>query len=628
LADVLLDLKDRQPGRSVLLALDVPGHSSLPRDEQILLTEYVVHLALTLMQLRKAGHYLRLILVGNASGAIYAALSAAVDEVLAAPGALVQVLPPQAVHRITGQRAASPTVDHLVTSGVADRLIPGAIMRYNTYHQIEAVVKRAPHSIALDLGGGALVTYKQLDETVSRFHARLLALGLQQGDRVVAQIDKSVEALYLYLACLRSGIVFVPLNTAYQQSELEHFVVDAQPKLVVCRSVNVAIFASLAEGKSTLCMTLDSDGGGSFIEFATSESSRPETAHVQADEVAVIIYTSGTTGRSKGAMVTHRNLVSNARTLIDTWQFSSSDVLLHALPVFHVHGLFVANHCALFSGARIIWRQKYDPAQVVRDLSRATVFMGVPTFYTRLLEQKEFDRALCSTMRLFISGSAPLLAETFRTFEQRSGHRILERYGMSEAGMIASNPLLGERRAETVGFPLPGVDVRVADRNDQALPAGQPGSIQIRGSNVFAGYWRMPEKSAEEFTADGFFRTGDLGRFDLRGYLSIVGRAKDLIISGGYNVYPKEVELLLDEIPGVSESAVIGLPDPDFGEAVTAIIVLQGTTAFDEYAAISLMKQRIANFKVPKRIIVVDELPRNAMGKVQKAELRSRFAAK
>jgi malonyl-CoA/methylmalonyl-CoA synthetase len=348
---------------------------------------------------------------------------------------------------------------------------------------------------------------------------------------------------------------------------------------------------------------------------------------VEPDALAAIIYTSGTTGRSKGAMVTHRNLSSNARTLVEYWGFSARDVLLHALPIFHVHGLFVANHCALLSGARMLWHRRFDAKLVLRDLPRSTVLMGVPTFYTRLLAEPAFGPAACPHMRLFISGSAPLLMETFQQFEARMGQRILERYGMSEAGMITSNPVYGERRGGTVGLPLPGVFVRIADDDDHPLLEGASGGIQIRGSNVFRGYWRMPEKTREEFTADGWFRTGDVGRFDAQGYLSIVGRAKDLIITGGYNVYPKEIELVIDAIAGVLESAVIGLPHPDFGEAVTAVVVARAGAELSELQIIQHVKGQLANYKVPKRVILLPDLPRNAMGKVQKNVLRQRYGS-
>jgi malonyl-CoA/methylmalonyl-CoA synthetase len=372
-------------------------------------------------------------------------------------------------------------------------------------------------------------------------------------------------------------------------------------------------------------LMLNEDGSGSLGEAAAAAGTGFQTAMRSSDDVAAIIYTSGTTGRPKGAMVSHGNVLSNARALIAVWNFTPRDVLLHALPIFHVHGLFVANHCALLSGASLLWHRKFDAAAVIRDLPRATVFMGVPTFYTRLLAEPGFGRSQAQPVRLYISGSAPLLAETFAQFESRTGQRILERYGMSEAGMITSNPLHAERRAGTVGFPLPGVEVRVADADDRPLPAGETGMIEIRGPNVFRGYWRMPEKTREEFSADGWFRTGDVGCFDGDGYLAIVGRAKDLIITGGYNVYPKEIELALDRLPGVAESAVVGVPHPDFGEAVTAAVVPAGGAVLDEAQLIAALKSELANYKVPKRVYVVAELPRNAMGKVQKNLLRERY---
>jgi malonyl-CoA/methylmalonyl-CoA synthetase len=372
-------------------------------------------------------------------------------------------------------------------------------------------------------------------------------------------------------------------------------------------------------------MTAGDGAEASLAQRAAVASDQFRTTNAKPDDLAVIIYTSGTTGRSKGAMVTHDNLVSNARALTQEWQFTRDDVLLHALPIFHVHGLFVANHCALTTGACLLWHDRFDATDVVHDLKRSTVLMGVPTYYVRLLGERELSREACSTMRLFVSGSAPLLAETHQAFEERTGHRILERYGMSEAGMITSNPYRGERRAGTVGFPLPGVEVRVVDGVDKPVSANDKGAIQIKGRNVFGGYWRMPEKTREEFTADGWFRTGDIGKFDADGYLSIVGRAKDLIISGGYNVYPKEIEQVIDELPEVQESAVIGVPHADFGEAVTAVAVATAGAQIDEAAVIKTLKTKLAAYKVPKRIYVVDALPRNAMGKVQKNILRERF---
>jgi malonyl-CoA/methylmalonyl-CoA synthetase len=384
----------------------------------------------------------------------------------------------------------------------------------------------------------------------------------------------------------------------------------------------------LVRSRRAPVLTLDNAGGGSLSEAVGSAAPDFMTTKVDAQDLAAIVYTSGTTGRSKGAMLTHGNLVSNAITLVDQWGFTRADVLLHTLPIFHVHGLFVANHCALLSGAKMLWRAKFDANASLEDLSRATVMMGVPTYYTRLLGEPAFGRDTCAHVRLFISGSAPLLLETFREFRSRTGKTILERYGMSEAGMITSNPLDGERRGGTVGLPLPGVAVRLADSDDRVVGATETGAIQIKGDNVFAGYWRNPEKTREEFTSDGWFRTGDVGVFDREGYLSIVGRAKDLIITGGYNVYPKEIELVIDALSGVAESAVVGVQHPDFGEAVTAAIVLHPNAApITEADVIAHLKTQLANYKVPKRVYFLPDLPRNAMGKIQKNVLRHRFSS-
>jgi malonyl-CoA/methylmalonyl-CoA synthetase len=494
----------------------------------------------------------------------------------------------------------------------------------NFFAAVEAANRDRSDRVSLETEGGSIFRFADVFREAGRFARFFSELGLVRGDRVVVQVDKSPAAFFLYLGCLRAGLVYVPLNTAYQRAEIEYFLGDAEPAVIVCRPSTQEMVSELAAGRAKV-FTLDSQGAGTLADAVSKADQEFPSAVSAPDDLAVIIYTSGTTGRSKGAMVTHRNLLTNARALVDAWQFSESDILLHALPVFHVHGLFVANHCALLSGARILWQPKFEPAAVLHALPRASVMMGVPTFYTRLLAEPGFDRAACSAMRLFISGSAPLQPETFKEFAARCGHIILERYGMSEAGMITSNPLHGERRSGSVGFPLAGVAVRVADEADRELPTGTAGGIQVKGENVFAGYWRKPEKTREEFTADGWFRTGDMGVVDKDGYLSIVGRAKDLVISGGYNVYPREIELALDAMPGVIESAVIGIPDPDFGEAVTAIVVMSNSAAFDPQAMIRELKNNMANFKIPKHIHRVDELPRNAMGKVQKAALRERF---
>ncbi len=494
------------------------------------------------------------------------------------------------------------------------------------YLEVARAAADGPDRVAIETEDGVLFTYGELDRTVARTVIALFEAGLQPGDRVAAQVHKSVASLFVYLACLRAGLVYLPLNTAYQSSELDYFLRDAEPGLILVEPENADAITALSNGSvGAPVMTLGEIEQRGLAKRVARASAKFDTRRCNASDLAAIIYTSGTTGRSKGAMVTHGNLVSNARALTQVWQFSSDDVLLHALPIFHVHGLFVANHCALTSGARILWNNRFNAQAVVRQLETATVFMGVPTYYTRLLAESGLSRESCKGMRMFISGSAPLLAETHSEFERRTGHRILERYGMSEAGMITSNPYHGERRAGTVGLPLPGVEVRVVDEADQALAEGQKGAIQVKGENVFSGYWRMPEKTKQEFTDDGWFRTGDIGVFDTDGYLSIVGRAKDLIITGGYNVYPKEIELALDELPQVAESAVIGVPHDDFGEAVTAVVVGKPGAKADEEKIIAALKSKLAGYKVPKRVYFVDALPRNAMGKVQKNLLRERF---
>lgn len=497
-------------------------------------------------------------------------------------------------------------------------------MNANFYAAIEAAGRDRGVSGFIETDDGRIFSHADAAGESARLANLLLALGAKRGDRIAVQAEKSPASLFLYLGCLRAGLVYLPLNTAYQRGELAYFIEDAEPRVIVCSPQSVGLMQDLSAGAAQV-LSLDEHGQGSLTREAVGHAPEFSTVESQANDLAVIIYTSGTTGRSKGAMVTHRNLESNAQTLVEYWKFGENDVLLHALPIFHVHGLFVANHCALLSGAKLLWHRKFDAKLVLRDLPRATAMMGVPTFYTRLLGEQAFTRELSKGIRLFISGSAPLLADTFAEFHARTGQHILERYGMSETGMNTSNPLDGERRAGSVGFPLPGVSVRIAGDHDRILPSGEIGSIQVRGENVFSGYWRMPERTREEFTADGWFRTGDVGVFDGDGYLSIVGRAKDLIISGGYNVYPKEIELVLDAIPGVAESAVIGVPHPDFGESVTAVIVPRKGAQLDAAAIISELKKNLASFKVPKQVYLVDDLPRNAMGKVQKAELRGRY---
>lgn len=497
----------------------------------------------------------------------------------------------------------------------------------NLYLTLKSGFPESPDAPALETESGAIHTYGELDRVSARYANLIASLGVLPGDRIVVQIDKSPEALFLYLACLRAGAVFVPLNSAYQRKELAYFLADAEPRLVVCSPSHEDLFLDLAaEAGNPGVLTLGDHGNGTAPERASTMSNHFDTVQRADDDLACILYTSGTTGRSKGAMLTHLNLASNAQTLHKYWGFVPGDVVLHVLPIFHAHGLFVACHCALLNGSLMLWQPRFDADKVLKLLPRATVFMGVPTLYTRLLEQEGFNRELCAHMRLFVSGSAPLLAETHREFEQRTGQAILERYGMTETVMLTSNPYDGERRAGTVGFPLPGVELRIVDGAGKLLGRDETGHVQVRGPNIFPGYWRMPEKTAEEFTDDGYFRTGDLGLVDQRGYVHLVGRSKDLIITGGYNVYPKEIEGWIDEIEGVRESAVIGLPHPDFGESVTAVIVPEPGVQIDEAAVVARLKGELANFKVPKRVFFLPELPRNTMGKVQKNVLRDTFA--
>ncbi|UZG43435.1 malonate--CoA ligase [Caldimonas thermodepolymerans] len=501
----------------------------------------------------------------------------------------------------------------------------------NLFCALQTAFLARPDDIAIETEDGLGYTWNDLERATAMLANLLESLQLPAGSRVAAHTDKSVEALMLYLATLRAGLVYLPLNTAYQRAELEYFLNDAQPGVVVCASRNLPWVRELADAAGVAHVyTLDADRTGTLLEQAARQGDRHAPARRRADDLAAILYTSGTTGRSKGAMLTHGNLLSNALTLKDYWDWQPGDVLIHALPIFHVHGLFVASHGALLNGSKMLWLSKFEPRAVIERLPRATVFMGVPTLYVRLLAEPGLTREACARMRLFISGSAPLLIETFREWQARTGHTILERYGMSETVMLTSNPCRaadGERIGGTVGKPLPGVGVRVVDDAGQPCPVGEIGHVQVRGPNVFKGYWRMPEKTAEEFTADGWFRTGDVGRFDERGYLTIVGRSKDLIISGGYNVYPAEIEGHLNEMPGVAESAVVGVPHADFGEGVIAIVVPRPGAQLDEAEMIARLKQQIANYKVPKRIFFEPELPRNAMGKVQKNLLREQHRA-
>jgi malonyl-CoA/methylmalonyl-CoA synthetase len=479
----------------------------------------------------------------------------------------------------------------------------------------------------LMLPDGGVISYAEAYERSGKLANQFTALGIVPGDRIALQADKSADALLVYLAALRMGAVFLPLNTAYTVEEVSYFLNDATPKLFICRPEDETRFGTLcAQADDMQCLSLGTANDGSLMALASAQPAAFDDVICQPSDLAAILYTSGTTGRSKGAMLSHGNLASNAWTLRSLWGFSSEDRLLHALPIFHTHGLFVATNTILCARAAMIFLPRFDVDELLRWMPEATTMMGVPTFYTRLLDDPRFTRASAEHMRLFISGSAPLSAETHRTFARLTGHAILERYGMTETNMITSNPLDGARVPGSVGLPLPGVEVRVADPETAAvLPVGEIGVLEVRGPNVFQGYWRMPDKTREDFRADGYFITGDLGLIDDRGYVHIVGRAKDLIISGGFNVYPAEVEALLDEIPGVAESAVVGVPHPDFGEGVVAVISSQDS-AVDEDAILAALEGRLARFKQPKRVIFVPELPRNAMGKVQKAQLREQFS--
>ena len=507
-------------------------------------------------------------------------------------------------------------------------------MNANLYALIQSRFSGNRPQTALETASGITYSYAMLEEMTARYASFIHALGVVPGDRIAVQVEKSPEALFLYLACLQSGAVFLPLNSAYQEGEVDYFLGDATPKIVVHQPKSEAWISTLCNRhRIAHRFTLTEDNGAKiqqgrhcWHENASKAAPMLDVVHRVEDDLAAILYTSGTTGRSKGAMITHKNLSSNAITLHAYWGFKPGDILLHTLPIFHVHGLFVACHTALLNGSKMIFHAKFDAKAAIAALPRATVFMGVPTMYVRLLADASFSRQTCANIRLFVSGSAPLLAETFHEFLERTGHVILERYGMTETGMITSNPLDAERRGGTVGLPLPGVALRVVDETGRACVAGDIGGLQVKGDNVLPGYWQMPDKDKEEFTADGYFKTGDMGKIDTDGYVTIVGRSKDLVISGGYNVYPKEIEMLLDEIAGVAESAVIGLPHPDFGEAVAAVIVKKPAATLVEADIVAAIKGKLAAFKLPKRIFLVEDLPRNAMGKVQKNELRKRYA--
>ncbi|MDO8448253.1 MAG: malonyl-CoA synthase [Rhodoferax sp.] len=501
----------------------------------------------------------------------------------------------------------------------------------NLFAALRAAFPQDLDAVAVETDSGLFYSWRDLERATAMMANLLDSLDLPAGSRIAVQVEKSVEAMVLYLATLRAGLVFLPLNTAYQSAEIEYFIGNAEPAVVVCTARNFGWVSKIAFKAGTQCVfTLNDDRTGSLLERAAHCSDQHVVALRQADDLAAILYTSGTTGRSKGAMLTHGNMLSNALVLKDYWGWQADDVLIHALPIFHVHGLFVAIHGALLNGSKMIWLSKFDPKLVIQKMPEATVFMGVPTLYVRLLAEPGLTREAARHMRLFIAGSAPLLIETFNEWQSRTGHTILERYGMSETVMLTSNPYdqsQGERRGGTVGFPLPGVSLRVQDEDGRPVPVGEIGGIQVKGPNVFKGYWRMPEKTAEEFTPDGYFKTGDVGKIDELGYVTIVGRSKDLIISGGYNVYPAEIEACINELPGVAESAVVGIPHADFGEVGVAVVTPKPGATIDPGKIIASLKSQLANFKVPKQCFVVAALPRNTMGKVQKNILRAQYGA-
>jgi len=507
-------------------------------------------------------------------------------------------------------------------------------MNHNLYAALRAQFPQQLDTTAVETQDGLQYSWRDLERASAMLANLLEGLNIPKGARIAVQVEKSVEAMVLYLATLRAGFVFLPLNTAYQSAEIQYFIENAEPAVVVCSGANFGWVSKIAFKAGTqYVFTLNDDRTGSLLDRAVHCSDLHSVSHNKQDDMAAILYTSGTTGRSKGAMLSHGNLLSNAQTLKTYWGWRAGDVLIHALPIFHVHGLFVAIHGALLNGSKMIWLSKFDPQYVIRKMPEATVFMGVPTLYVRMLSEPALTQQQAAHMRLFIAGSAPLLIETFKEWQERTGHTILERYGMSETIMLTSNPYAAdarhadqsERRGGTVGFPLPGVQLRVHNDAGQALAVEEIGGIQVKGPNVFAGYWRMPEKTQEEFTADGFFKTGDVGKIDKRGYVVIVGRSKDLIISGGYNVYPAEIEGYINDMPGVAESALVGVPHPDFGEVGVAVVIAKSGAHVSGDAIIAALKSQLANFKIPKKCFVVEALPRNTMGKVQKNLLRDQY---
>ena len=499
------------------------------------------------------------------------------------------------------------------------------VLKTNLFDVLRANFPKDRTATALILSNGSRVSYGELENQSGKMANKISNVGARAGDRVLVQVDKTPNSLALYLACLRAGVIIVPLNTAYGKVELDYFIDDAQPTLIVCEPSSPLLEKKTNKKADFVVLSLDGNGEGTLLDGFSSLTSDFETSKRGGNQTAALLYTSGTTGKPKGAMITHDNLISNAITLKKSWGFTKDDILLHALPTFHVHGLFVATNTAMMSGCQIQFLAKFNLDEVLEFLPSATVMMGVPTFYTRLLSDDRFDKDLCSNLRLFVSGSAPLLADTFRSFHLRTGHKVLERYGMTETSMITSNPLTGDRVAGSVGQPLPDITVRIVDPMGKSLTTNAVGAIEVSGPNVFEGYWRNLEKTVSEFCSDGFFKTGDIGLIDEKGFLHIIGRDKDMIISGGLNIYPKEVEEFIDQLFGVQETAVIGLPHPDFGEGVVAIVVRNSETCTSEFV-IKGCGDGLASFKCPKVVLFVDQLPRNAMGKVEKAKLREMYS--
>ncbi|HSV82767.1 MAG TPA: AMP-binding protein [Ramlibacter sp.] len=627
LARALADphLAGSMPGRCLLL-VDCESHSAAAGDEAAVLSECLAHLALVTRAVVRRGEQVDMVVAGHSGGGIHGTLSSAASTTAMTPDSRLFVLPRAAMGAIgkaEDAQAGSPQV--AVAAQAVDTVILAgeqAVADVGNFYELFARrVRENADAPCVHTEQGQVLTRRWMDQWSARYANALLAAGCVAGDRAAVQVEKSPQALALYLGCLRAGLVFLPLNTAYQASELAYLLADARPRVFVGTDTTVAREAGIA------AFSFDAQGAGTLADAAAPCALEVPSQATAPEAIAALLYTSGTTGRPKGAMLSHRSLAHAARTLGTLWRFTDSDVLLHTLPLFHAHGLFISSNTALAAGASLLFQDKFDAPRVVEALGRATVFMGVPTYYHRLLGQPGLQPELCRNVRLFTCGSAPLSAEVHREFAQRTGHQIVERYGTTETMIISSNPLDGERRPGAVGLPLPGVEFRIADGDDQPLAAGEVGMIQVRGDGLFSGYWMKPEQSREEFSADGYFRTGDLGRVGEGGYVSITGRSKDLIISGGYNVYPAEVESAIDEMPSVRECAVIGKPHPDFGEAVVAFVIPTDATRPPHAAdVIQWAKKRLANFKVPKQVVVVDELPRNVMGKVLKNQLRAGFA--